>query len=123
MRLNWTAATATWRFSFSFRAARGKDGPAIAGLSEGIRDPLELPGALGHDVEADVAGHVLGCAASHAAAARRSRRIFSASTISSGSPKPVPDFPFTSQKTSVLPRRTTRSSSYPPIQTFAPRMR
>ena len=55
-----------------------------------------------------------GCAASQASAARRRRRCFSASTISSGSPKPSPRFSFTSQKTSRRPRRTTTSSSLPP---------
>ena len=37
--------------------------------------------------------------------------LLSASTISSGSPNPGPDLPFTSQNTSAFPRRTTRSSS------------
>jgi len=49
-----------------------------------------------------------------------SRRSFSVPIISSGSPKPGPLFAFTSQNTSRRPRRMTRSSSYPPAQTFAP---
>ena len=48
----------------------------------------------------------------------RSRRCFSSSTISSGSPKRSPSFSLTSQKISRRPRRTMMSSSYPATQAF-----
>ncbi len=61
--------------------------------------------------------------ASHASAARFTRLAFSSVTISLGSPKPSPDFAFTSQTTTRFPRRTTRSSSFPPAHAFAARIR
>jgi hypothetical protein len=59
---------------------------------------------------------------SQASAACRTRRIFSAVTISSGSPNRVPDLLFTSQKTTVRPRRATTSISLPPAQAFVARI-
>src|SRR6476646_7014236 len=63
-----------------------------------------------------------GRAPSHASAARRSRRCFSALTISSGSPNLALFFSLTSTKRRARPRLTIRSSSWPPAHTFSPRI-
>ncbi len=51
------------------------------------------------------------CAASQRRPSRRIRADFAAVTASAGSPKPVPERVFTSQKTSVSPSSATMSSS------------
>ena len=69
------------------RPARGRRRVVRCPL-ERVLDALEPPLAHRDDVEADLEPSSSGRVASHAAAARRTRRCFSAVTISSGSPQP-----------------------------------
>ena len=95
------------------RHARFFDAGA-APASEGVRHVLERPARSAIRSKRTSSPRELRMAASQASATRCSRRTLTSSTISSGSPKPSPLFDLTSQKTSVRPRRTTRSSSAPP---------
>ena len=93
-------------------------------LDQGVADPLEPAVRDGDDLERDIqAGEVRMRRQPRLRSPAEAPLLLGADHRRRSTRSRAPDLALTSQKTSLRPRRTTRSSSYPADQAFSARMR